>query len=62
MGGARNFKFGVRIELASPVLRDKILPKGMWSGSRGRNEILNFKTPYLNFGTGEARNFKFGTP
>jgi len=47
MGAARNFKFGVWIDLGkSHLTHDKILPKGVWSGFTV--EFLNFKTPYLN--------------
>jgi len=47
MDEARNFKFGVRIDLGkSHLISDKIPSKGAWSGFRA--EFLNFNTPYLN--------------
>jgi len=59
-GEVRNFKFGIRIDLGkSHLMRDKILQKGAWSGSRG--QILKFETPFCKSGMGEARNVEFGT-
>jgi len=57
MGEARNFKFGVLIDLGkSHLMSDKVPLKWAWSWSRV--EFLNFK-PFRKFGTDDARNFKF---
>jgi len=46
-GEARSFKFGMWIDLGkSHLIRDKIPPKGAWSGSTA--QILNFKPYSIN--------------
>ena len=53
----RIFKFGTRIDLGkSHLMDDKILPNGAY----GEAEFL-ILGPLPNFGTGAARNYKFGT-
>jgi len=48
MGEARNFKFGVRIDLGKfHRTHDKIPQKSRGQGL-GADFFLNFKTPYLN--------------
>ena len=59
-GEARDFKFGVRIDLGkSHRMTDKIPPKRGVVGVQGW--IFKFENPLPKFGTGEARNVKFRT-
>jgi len=57
-GEARNFKFGVQIDLGkSHFTSDKIPHKGLCQGQ----EAILILNPFRKSGMGEARNVEFGT-